>query len=249
MEDTVILVPWHENKIPKIKWIIFVLVCATVVAFAAICVFVVMHFRQNSLMVKTDAIIEEIETYVEREYDSTNKQWVEKERHIVYVTYTVDEVQYTHVELGTYDAGMHVGDTIKIVYDANDPSKITSQNSFLIMAGIAAFIFVISLILTINRIKSYKPEIQWYKNHYEHQQYLKDNGDKYTLKIVRHFTNDEEATIECMIDNGEFDPDTALISEAFHPITTDLTDWLVDVYIDKVWQNDYYIDITSVRKG
>lgn len=74
-------------------------------------------------------------------------------KHTVYVTYEVDGVQYNKVRLGYYNSGMYEGKTIKVYYNKDNPGKIKTRGSSMVISiilGVLGGVFLlIGIILVI----------------------------------------------------------------------------------------------------
>lgn len=68
------------------------------------------------------ARIDDIE--VTKTTSGTGKKRKTKTDHDVFVTYTVEGVEYKHIEIGEYSSGMSVGDTLTLHYDPSNPKDV-----------------------------------------------------------------------------------------------------------------------------
>lgn len=89
---------------------------------------------------------------IEVSYDENNERTFS-----VFVDYSADGKEYTHVELGSYSSSMHEGDTVDIGYDPADPTHVQALGGdslvFIILAvGVLAVVGgVLSLIKSIKQ--------------------------------------------------------------------------------------------------
>ena len=86
--------------------------------------FVFVGFRERGKKqnyVKTDAVIQRIESNFDAADDSTN--------HTVFVSYSVDGKSYEN-ELGEYKATFSEGQTVSIRYNPDNPNDITTDSMF-----------------------------------------------------------------------------------------------------------------------
>ncbi|MBE6720616.1 MAG: hypothetical protein E7571_08215 [Ruminococcaceae bacterium] len=75
-------------------------------------------------------VVEDIDTVTDPENPETT--------YTVYIDYEVDGTKYEHVESPESDSTMKEGDTIEILYQSKDPSKITAKN-----VGKTSLIFIV----------------------------------------------------------------------------------------------------------
>ena len=95
--------------------------------------------NDTAVYLETEAVISEIEKTTEY----INDDW--EYRYTVYVDYTVDGKDYTHIEYGEYDSSMDEGDTLTIQYDEANPENLKTPNEgiipwILIGAGIVSIL-------------------------------------------------------------------------------------------------------------
>ncbi len=83
---------------------------------------------------------------VQEEWDNTGED-SELVYH-VYIDYEVDGVKYEHVESPESDSTMQVGDTIELLYQSKDPSKISGKN----ITGNSVIMIVIGVVIAIGGI-------------------------------------------------------------------------------------------------
>jgi len=93
-------------------------------------------------------------TITEIETEGTGEDTV----YTVYVDYTVDGVDYTHVALNGYSSDMREGDIIEVKYDLNDPAsaRIKGLGIFTLIfvaAGLLAVFFGVLNIVRTSRLK------------------------------------------------------------------------------------------------
>lgn len=83
---------------------------------------------------------------VQKEWDNTGED-SELVYH-VYIDYEVDGVKYEHVESPESDSTMQVGDTIELLYQSKDPTKISGKN----ITGNSVIMIVVGAIVAIGGI-------------------------------------------------------------------------------------------------
>jgi hypothetical protein len=99
-----------------------------------------------------DAIIDDIVTRTVRK--STGKKRKTTTEHDVYVTYTVDDVEYKHVKISSYTSSMVEGKTIRLYYDPQDPRDIrhkeTSETAVPLMIGVGSVFVIVGLAIPLS---------------------------------------------------------------------------------------------------
>lgn len=94
---------------------------------------------------------------VQEEWDNTGE-----DSHLVrtvYIDYEIDGVKYEHIESPEQNNDLKVGDTVDILYQSKDPSKISGQNItgnsiiFIVVGAVAALGGCISTLITFIRRK------------------------------------------------------------------------------------------------
>ena len=86
---------------------------------------------------------------VREEYDDTDIDNPHTETY-VYIDYEVDGKKYEHVEAPEYSGNIKEGDTMEILYQSKDPSKISGKNitknaTIFIAAGAVAALIGVGL--------------------------------------------------------------------------------------------------------
>ena len=128
-------------------------IVAAIVALAALAFGVYSTFFQSAGFVDGTATIVSIE---EDPDDIPDPDASNDKQYITTVKYTVEGKEYT-TKLNSYDPSYKVGGDVKIKYDPNDPSKLTSGFGFGIYLMIAgAAILLLILFLTIKKKISVK---------------------------------------------------------------------------------------------
>lgn len=93
--------------------------------------------------VVSGTICEIIETY-----DGTEENY----NYETYVDYTVNGTEYKHIPYGAYSTGMKKGDTVEILYAADDPEDIQApgaENIKYIVAAAGVIAFIAGLVMLI----------------------------------------------------------------------------------------------------
>ena len=94
---------------------------------------------------------------VQEEWDNTGED--SNLVRTVYIDYEIDGVKYEHIESPEQNNNMKVGDTVDILYQSKDPSKISGQNitknsvMFIIIGAIAALGGCFSTLISFLRRK------------------------------------------------------------------------------------------------
>ncbi len=126
---------------------------------------------------KTEAYISDIQTYTTR-----GKKGKLTKHYKVYVDYVVDDIEYSRVQLGSYNSSMRIGKTIEIYYDPTNPKEIMADDSavFIVPLCVGSGLLVLMLVIIVVAVKNGKKQ----KN-------LIANGVAYTGTIidVREVTN------------------------------------------------------------
>lgn len=113
---------------------------------------------------QTTAVITDIESTRNR------RNGVTEYNHTVYVTYEVDGVQYNKVRLGYYNSGMYEGKTIKVYYNKDNPGKIKTKGSSMVISVILSVVGGVFLLVGIILVIVFMPrnkKIKQYGNRYE----------------------------------------------------------------------------------
>lgn len=140
------------NKISKFLTTILCLVIGVV--------FVVVGFTTNKSMKEADitwaeaqativAIVEDPD-YIPTFDDDTPE-------YDVYVSYSIAGVAYENVKYGAYTSSWHVGDSVKIWYNVDNPGEITSPNSGmlpLIFIGMGILVIVVGVFILIKTLRT-----------------------------------------------------------------------------------------------
>lgn len=184
------------------------------------------NFEKNGI--KTRAEIVDIK------YDRNN----EDTRTDVYVKYAVDGKEYTSL-LGSYSSSWKIGDKFIILYDAENPERITYPKGNLtaqilcFSIGVAVVVFVGGFILSGVIGKS------------KRKRYMR-TGLKVETTVVQldiknntHIFGSNPAHLVCRDDDGN-DYERNFL---FGKDCTVAFDSKIDVYVDEVNSNKYYIDI------
>ena len=108
------------NKIRKIEKIRFY-ASAIVISLLITVISVIGIFAPKTERLPAKAVISDIQS----EYDGA----AEQTNYSVYVDYEIDGQKYTHIDYGSYNSSMKVGDTVDIEYSAEDPENIQSPGS------------------------------------------------------------------------------------------------------------------------
>ena len=76
-----------------------------------------------------------------------------RNHHNVYVTFEYEGKEYSNVYLNTYLPGMHEGDSIEIICDPDDPSKITTKGSsilfLVVFSGIGGVFLIVGISILV----------------------------------------------------------------------------------------------------
>lgn len=113
---------------------------------------------------QTTAVITDIESTRNR------RNGVTEYNHTVYVTYEVDGVQYNKVRLGYYNSGMYEGKTIKVYYNKDNPGKIKTKGSSMVISvilGVVGGVFLLVGIILVIVFMPRNKKIKQYGNRYE----------------------------------------------------------------------------------
>lgn len=100
---------------------------------------------------QTTAVITDIESTRNR------RNGVTEYNHTVYVSYEADGVQYNKVWLGYYNSGMYEGKTIKIYYNKDNPGKIKTKGSSMVISIILGVIGGVCLLVGIILVIVFMP--------------------------------------------------------------------------------------------
>ena len=136
--------------------------CLFFVPFAIVGVFaIIFAFRQkvnNEEFFKkakqVDAVIDQIVT--RRETTGTGKKKKTKTEHDVYVTYTVDGVEYEHIEINSYSSSWSEGGTITLHYNPENPKDVrdkeTSEMAFPMLIVVGCIFTLVGLGIPVGMI-------------------------------------------------------------------------------------------------
>ena len=87
---------------------------------------------------------------IEEEYNIVDESY----DHRVYVDYTVDGVKYERADYGSYSSRMKTGDTVTVLYDPADPTRIQAEGSEkvpYIVGAVGAVVMIFSAVTFIRR--------------------------------------------------------------------------------------------------
>jgi hypothetical protein len=180
-------------KGPGLK--IFVAILAVIaLAFGAYSTF----FRSAGFVDGTATIIsiEEDPDYIPDPDASNDKQY------ITTVKYTVEGKEYT-TKLNSYDPSYKVGGDVKIKYDPNDPSKLTSGFGFgiyLMIAGAAILLLILFLTIkkkiSVKNLKEANGEITFAPSEKGEERELYFLTDIGTVKVGHRLEDKERKELE-----------------------------------------------------
>lgn len=124
-------------KFSSNKPIMFVIVGVFILAIS-----IYAYHATNAMDGATTAVITDI--VESQEWVDYGQESTYETVYTAYVTYEVDGVKYENVEFGRCDSKTKVGDTVEIVYDTKDPSRMTSSdNKVPIITGVVSSLSII----------------------------------------------------------------------------------------------------------
>ena len=139
------------NAYRRILWPIILFVIAIICGFGAFLLFK----NANKGYLKTEATIVEIKVT-----PSLNPE--EPDEYQTFVDYEVDGVQYTHIDIKTYESSYKVGKVITILYNPNNPAEAIGKLSTFIpillvsLSGAALVGGVVSIVFIVKSSKKKK---------------------------------------------------------------------------------------------
>ena len=115
------------------------------VLFIVIGLIFFLKYDPDAYDIQTTGTIVEIEEYYDHTGDETTLM------HTVYIDYTVDGTKYEHVDYGSYNHKMKIGDEVELYCMSSDPTQIAgTDKEFVPYIGLAfAVVGVIMLIVPI----------------------------------------------------------------------------------------------------
>ena len=201
------------------------------------------NFRKTAM--PATAVISHIEAYSSRDSDGESTT-----KHDVYVAYTVEGKKYENIRLGSYNAGMHEGKEIDILYNPAHPEKIRTKGSDIFGAvilgviGLSFFIAGISIFMVHRRSR-------------KKQERLMRTGTVVTANITDvcygnvTVNNQPSHRIVCQwIDPSDgnvcvFKSKNIMFDPRFFLETNNIK--TLPVYVDLLNPKDYYVDVSSVE--
>lgn len=163
----------------------------------------------------------------------------------VFVSYTVDGQEYER-DLNYYTAGMHVGDTIEIYVDPENPSHIEADAVFgdvifMIVGGIFAFIGGCFVVMNI------KKKVQGKR--------LLVNGEQLSAVITSVYRNNNikingrhPYKMECEYTDPYSGEKYLFSSDNVMSDISGLEGYTVTVYADRDDRSKYYIDVNELTE-
>ena len=240
-----------KSKLP----IIFFSIAFIALAALSITMFCINSSAQKN-MGETQATIMQIKKVEDYDEDTLSISYD------VYVSYTIDGVDYENIKLNSYSAGMKVGDIVNINYDLSDPSKIVSKGTFLFIGILAIALLAIVGAVLLLYIRSYRPNLEKTKYYARHNEILKASGTKKVGQIINVFESDaviingdriysycwvkylDDMKYEGILVDGK---DISLKSLLYKNLPHDAVGKKVDVYYGEDPYSDYFVDIKSIR--
>lgn len=194
----------------------------------------------NSFKSKAETVLAEI-TYI----DSRSARRDSSTRTDVWVSYTVDGQQY-ETKLNYYTTGMHVGDTIEIYVDPENPSKIKAGTVlgdviFMLVGGV--FAFVGGCIMAVNAAKIFQ------------KKRLIRDGEQLTATVTNVYMNNNVRIngrhpykAECEFNDPYSGERYLFSSENVTDNISYMVGYPVTVYTDRNDRSKYYVDIGGLTE-
>lgn len=196
------------------------------------------NFKKNAELIT--AVITDIDTYTERKADGERVT-----RHDVYISYTVDGVEY-ETELNEYNSGMRVGKEIEVYYAPDNPNKVKTDSVlfeaiFIGIGGVFAVIGSAFLISNINKAALRKRLIR--------------DGEQLSGTIINVSRNYSVRIngvcpykAECEVIDPYSGEKYLYSSDNYMTDICYMAGKTVTVYVDPNNRKKYYIDLESVSK-
>lgn len=183
---------------------------------------------------QTTAVITDIESTRNR------RNGVTEYNHTVYVSYEADGVQYNKVWLGYYNSGMYEGKTIKIYYNKDNPGKIKTKGSSMVLSIILGVIGGVFLLVGIILVIVFMPR----------NKKVKEYGIQYEADIINITMNRNVRVngrhpyiVDCQVVDAFTGVTSLYRSKNIYEDIDVYGIVKVPVYVDQKNSSKYYVDI------
>lgn len=183
---------------------------------------------------QTTAVITDIESTRNR------RNGVTEYNHTVYVSYEADGVQYNKVWLGYYNSGMYEGKTIKIYYNKDNPGKIKTKGSSMVLSIILGVIGGVFLLVGIILVIVFMPR----------NKKVKEYGIRYEADIINITMNRNVRVngrhpyiVDCQVVDAFTGVTSLYRSKNIYEDIDVYGIVKVPVYVDQKNSSKYYVDI------